>query len=71
MKIEIEAKLAVIVTENHGGYTGGRCIACGAVGWLVETPYGLPFNSPPANSMRHEKSCPMNAALTDDGKLRD
>lgn len=24
----------VVVSENHGGYLGGTCVACGANGWM-------------------------------------
>jgi hypothetical protein len=32
--ITIDPEKLIIVTENHGGYKGGHCIACGAVGWI-------------------------------------
>lgn len=68
--IEIAADKVVIVTDDHGGYTGGKCIACGASGWLVGKRYGLPHGSPDkANAMRHEKQCPMNAVLTPSGGI--
>jgi len=32
--ITIDPEKLIIVTENHGGYKGGHCIGCGAVGWI-------------------------------------
>lgn len=35
----------VIVTNDHGGYHTGQCIACGASGWI--------------DQIKHKKDCPM------------
>lgn len=68
--VSVPAYKLVVVTENHGGYTGGRCVVCGERGWLCEKPYGLPYGSKdPASSFHHKRECPMNAALTDSGEL--
>jgi hypothetical protein len=32
--VEIHIDKVVQVTENHGGYLGGSCLSCGALGWL-------------------------------------
>lgn len=58
----------VLVTENHGGYLGGRCIACGSAGWIEG--YGFPFGTRnKGNYVVHKKACPMNAIINKEGDL--
>lgn len=59
----------IMVTEDHGGFQTGRCLACGESGWLE----GLGF---PAWAMaygahlKHKKRCPMNRLLDEKGQLK-
>lgn len=48
-KVEIEASKLLVVTENHGGYLGGQCLWCGAVGWM--------------DRLAHKPECPVPAAM--------
>lgn len=52
--VQIEASKLIIVTEDHGGYKAGRCVACGACGWL--------------SRLEHKSDCPVPAALEADKK---
>ncbi|MCK9344949.1 MAG: hypothetical protein M0P64_02375 [Candidatus Pacebacteria bacterium] len=72
-KIEIEARNAVIVTGEHGGYKEGRCVACGSTGWLT-TELGLPSSTDKKNlslsNLTHSSFCPINKLLNEDGSLK-
>lgn len=48
-KVLIDACKCIVITENHGGYLGGECIWCGAVGWV--------------DRLKHEPDCPVPAAM--------
>ena len=66
-KIAVELDLDVIVriTDNHGGYLAGECIACGASGWIVERRHGFSHGSEdkwPAE-LHHKARCPVNKHL--------
>lgn len=70
-KIEIAADKLVTVTEDHGGYTAGECLACGACGWLCEQSNGIPYNGDKEiNALRHKKSCPVGVKLDSKGKWK-
>ena len=43
--LELDADVVVQITENHGGYEAGKCLACGTHGWLCESRYGFPYGS--------------------------
>lgn len=47
--VTIKARKPLVVTENHGGYRGDKCIWCGAVGWL--------------DKLAHAPECPVPEAL--------
>jgi hypothetical protein len=68
-KISIPADKVVIVTENHGGYLGGKCLACGASGWL-DNKYGWPFGTHDKPGFKHHRTCPMNDVLDSKGEFR-
>jgi hypothetical protein len=70
-KIEVSADKLVTVTEDHGGYHGGECLICGECGWIVEQPFGIPYNGDKElNALRHKKSCPVGAQLDKQGKWK-
>jgi hypothetical protein len=73
VKVLVPVEALVIVTENHGGYTAGRCVVCGKLGWLAEYPHGLPFGSTAAldNTLHHAKVCPVGQALDEKGKVKE
>jgi hypothetical protein len=58
---EIHIDKVVQVTENHGGYLGGECLSCGALGWL-DGKYGYAHNAKGimSNRLIHKAGCPMN-----------
>ena len=66
----------VLVTEDHGTATSGKCLACGARGWLEGvgggSRYGFPAHVAKAHPTRlvHAPHCPVNKWLNDDGSLR-
>jgi hypothetical protein len=69
--VPVPANCIVITTSNHGGYTGGTCILCNEHGWTNHTPNGLPHGSKSEkNNLRHDKRCPMNLVLSDDGTFK-
>jgi hypothetical protein len=58
--VEIHIDKVVQVTENHGGYLGGHCLSCGALGWL-DGKYGYAFGTKNVEAhLTHKKGCPMN-----------
>lgn len=59
--IEISISKVVQVTENHGGYLGASCLACGASGWL-DGAYGYSSKAKGVMSNRliHKPGCAMN-----------
>lgn len=66
--INLDAKIpldkAVQVTENHGGFTGGKCVICEASGW-IEGRHGLRYGTPAAREwggtfLVHTESCSVN-----------
>jgi hypothetical protein len=69
--VPVNASKVVVVTENHGGYKGGRCVACDAIGWL-DNEHGYPSHVKGVlgNKLKHKKSCPMNSVLNDNGTLK-
>jgi hypothetical protein len=70
--VAVDPKKVVIVTEDHGGYLAGKCIACDAGGWL-EPRYGYPHRvkgNVMGNRLIHEEDCPMNEVLNDDGSFK-
>ncbi len=70
--VAIDPKKVVIVTEDHGGYLAGECIACNALGWL-EPRYGYPYRvkgTVIGSGVVHKKGCPMNKVLNDDGTFK-
>ncbi|MEK7554284.1 MAG: hypothetical protein AAB517_02885 [Patescibacteria group bacterium] len=71
--LELDADVVVQITENHGGYEAGKCLACGTHGWLCESRYGFPYGSKKgmANEVHHKPHCPMNTHLNDDGSLKE
>lgn len=48
-KVLIEAHKLLVVTANHGGYMGGECLWCGAIGWM--------------DRLEHKPECPVPAAM--------
>ena len=61
--IPIPIDKVVQVVENHGGYKGGECLACGALGWL-EMKYGSRFGADVmSNRLIHKRECPMNEEI--------
>jgi hypothetical protein len=70
-KVLIEANKVVQVTENHGGYLGGSCLACGQMGWLDANGYPWRVRKKVmSNRLIHTKNCVMNKVLTDEGKIK-
>lgn len=70
-KIRVSADKLVNVTNNHGGYHEGECLACGECGWLVKERYGIPYNGDKEiNALRHKKSCPVGQQLDRQGNWR-
>lgn len=80
--VAVPIEKIVIVTENHGGYLGGKCILCGACGWLDEERkgyngklgfplYAIESKANPTgimgNRLFHKENCPMTHALDDKG----
>jgi hypothetical protein len=60
-KVEVDIIEVVRITENHGGYLGGNCIACGSIGWLDERlGYRYKSKNISSNSLIHKRNCPMN-----------
>lgn len=60
MKVEIDVKKLVRITENHGGYEVAECLLCDASGWL-EGRFGHPYGTKDAGSdLIHKKNCPIN-----------
>lgn len=73
--LELDADVVVQATEDHGGYIAGKCVLCGSHGWMDSQhdhgyPYGSKKGAELGNRVKHEKNCPMNAHLNDDGSLR-
>lgn len=70
--LTIDAEKIVQITENHGGYEAGKCVACDTHGWVTESRLGYPYGSKEGmkNQVRHGRDCPMNAHLNPDGSLR-
>ena len=63
IKVEIDIRKIVRVTEDHGGYEAGECILCDASGWL-EGRLGLPYGSENTGAdLVHKKNCPINNEL--------
>lgn len=61
--IPVPIDQVVRVTENHGGYRGGECIACGALGW-IDGKYGDRFGANVmSNRLIHKRECLMNAEI--------
>lgn len=69
-KIRIDATKAIQITDDHGGYHGAKCIACGAVGWL-DTGLGYPYGSSQPSRLVHKRDCPMNAVINSDGSVKE
>ena len=70
-KINLDINKIVQVTENHGGYLAGNCLACDASGWM-DTKFGYPFRVRSlvmSNRLTHKLECPMNKYLKIDGTL--
>lgn len=61
--ISVPIEKLVVVTENHGGYTAGRCVICGAGGWICYDKIGVPHGTKDTNSLVHEADCPVGQAL--------
>ena len=61
-KVPVATLLNMVeVTEDHGGYLSGRCLACGELGWLDgEHGYAAHHRRPMSNRLKHKKSCPLN-----------
>lgn len=70
-KINVNLSLdnLVPITSNDGGYTGGKCLCCGAMGWNVEQRWGRPLGSPKTHDFEHKPHCPVGNALDANGKL--
>ena len=68
--IMVDLNDVVVVTENHGGYQGGKCVACGAIGWL-DTRCGYPYPATGVlrNKLIHTKGCSINKYLTPEGNF--
>lgn len=60
--IAVPIDRCVVVTENHGGYHGGRCIVCDECGWL-DNKYGWPYGTPRTNKLVHKQDCPVGDKL--------
>lgn len=60
--VKMRLEDVVVVDEEHGGYTGGHCTACGASGW-IDGRYGLRHDQPKGAHLVHKRSCPMNEAI--------
>ena len=56
--LTIERKKLITITGDHGGYQTGRCVVCGAHGWLGkiehgdDCPVGRQTNATPAAKWR-------------------
>lgn len=69
--ITVTADKLVRVTTDHGGYTAGECLACGACGWLCEQKHGIPHNgNKELNALRHTPKCPVGSMLDKNGKWK-
>lgn len=72
--LELDVDVVVQITENHGEYHVGRCLACDESGWLTFARHGYPFprkSSWSTTQLRHKENCQMNVHLNDDGSLRE
>lgn len=38
--LTIEREKLIVITGNHGGHRTGRCVVCGAHGWLGKIDHG-------------------------------
>jgi len=61
VKAHVPVHKLVVVTENHGGYLGGRCVICDATGWL-DGEIGYAYNAKGllGNELKHTRSCPVS-----------
>jgi len=57
MKVEIEAKKLILVTENHGGYLAGKCLYCDSHGWIEkdDLQYGHRPGCPVPEALKHNE----------------
>jgi len=73
MKITLKKDIEkiVVVTEDHGGFLEGECIACDETGW-IDGKYGYRYGvkGVPGNHLIHKKNCVMNKFLNIDGTLK-
>ena len=70
--VDLSIDVVVAITENHGGYMGGRCLSCNEEGWL-EPRYGYPHRVKAkvmGTLLIHTARCPMNTVLNDDGSVK-
>ena len=63
IKVKIDLKKLVRITEDHGGYEVGECLLCDASGWL-EGRFGHPYGTKDTGAdLKHEKNCPINSEI--------
>lgn len=60
--VQVPIDNVIQITSNDGGYTGGRCSACGEIGW-VDNKYGYPFGCPRTNKLVHKEDCDLGQRL--------
>lgn len=61
--IKVPIDNVIVITSNDGGYLGGRCVACGAHGW-VDNKYGYPNGGcDMSNKLIHKQGCDLGSKL--------
>ena len=71
--VKLDLTSCIIHTHTEGSVPRGRCICCGAQGWVQSTLWGIPYNSqsPGTWDLRHNVECPLNEFLDEFGKLKE
>lgn len=58
-QVPVEPEILVQVTDNHGGYLGGRCLVCHATGWLDGKMGYRHGTNVMGNRLIHTEDCPV------------
>lgn len=71
--VSVDPRCLVQATSDDGGYICGKCVACGASGWMnsdqVKGRLGVPHGSK-LTAIVHKENCPLGAALNTDGSIK-